>query len=1112
MSMRLLSTALAALLATTLTACPDEAGSAAGAQDTGAADDVQLIEDVGEPDMGAPDVGEPDTGTPDTGPAPDAGTPCKADADCVAILGELAPCTKAACLSETSACAAVAADNGSPCDDGNQCTVGDTCQEGACTAGAAKTCEDDNPCTDDACNPVSGCVSSPNKAACDDDNPCTAGDTCAGGVCAGKPKTCDDGNPCTADGCDAKTGCTYLPKSGLCEDGDVCTASDFCEDGECKAGEPACPTCETDADCAPYEDGNLCDGITRCLGGYCKPDPATIPKCDTSKDTGCDVTQCVPDTGLCKTVTLSEGDPCNDKNGCTEGETCQGGQCKGGKVVCTSGCKPTEEPGCGGCSCEGCVCALDPFCCNVHWDESCVGLCKGDCGMDCGPVITPPDGGCTQSNSPGCGGCACESCVCGMDPYCCNNAWDSLCVDECSQCGTNCGGGGGGANSCAGNCGGSSPSGSCYCDSSCSLWGDCCSDYFSVCGGGGGSSCVGNCGGSAGGCWCDSSCVSFGDCCADACSACGMCPCTPSCAGKQCGDNGCGGSCGTCAKGTACYGNVCEAHCGNTACEPSFGENCATCPGDCGTCPLSSGCVKGSEPTCGGCVCEACACQKDSYCCNTAWDADCVALCQGTCGGCFEHAGCQARPEPGCDGCACEECVCAKDPLCCSVAWDATCVAACQLGCGEDCGLQTCEADLDCFDGDPCTTDSCPVAGGLCTHEAVPGCCAADADCVDDDDCTEDLCVVGQCVNPGACCEQDAECDDDDPCTADTCGFGHLCKHGPAADEGCCPEGPILALGFESLEELEGAVTIVNSSTAGGFQLTTAKAKTGLRSLWFGSTTTGDMNFGPATSSLTTGLLALPPSYTLALTFDLVLDSDNDADLEVRVLVDGKQELAWSSSSLSPSTAWTNQSVSLKKWGGKVVRLQLVAIADNTAWAHDGGGIFVDDVKLLTDCFFPVCGDGECNGDEDCFTCADDCAFPEMCPKSDGCKAWANPTCAGCTCESCVCAQKPECCSVIWDAACATACKSCGGGCGGCAGNCGSQAPDGCWCDSACVGFGDCCNDACDNCGYCMGSTGTGCAGNCDSYSYAGNCYCDSICVSAGDCCSDACSICGYCY
>lgn len=35
--------------------------------------------------------------------------------------------------------------------------------------------------------------------------------------------------------------------------------------------------------------------------------------------------------------------------------------------------------------------------------------------------------------------------------------------------------------------------------------------------------------------------------------------CTPSCAGRQCGDDGCGGSCGSCAVGQTCQAGVCQA-------------------------------------------------------------------------------------------------------------------------------------------------------------------------------------------------------------------------------------------------------------------------------------------------------------------------------------------------------------------------------------------------------------------------------------------------------------------------------------------------------------------------------------------------------------------------
>ncbi len=53
-----------------------------------------------------------------------------------------------------------------------------------------------------------------------------------------------------------------------------------------------------------------------------------------------------------------------------------------------------------------------------------------------------PDGGieidseCYANATGGCGGCACEACVCGADSYCCDTAWDYVCVEACVGCGT----------------------------------------------------------------------------------------------------------------------------------------------------------------------------------------------------------------------------------------------------------------------------------------------------------------------------------------------------------------------------------------------------------------------------------------------------------------------------------------------------------------------------------------------------------------------------------------------------------------------------------------------------------------------------------------------------
>lgn len=108
--------------------------------------------------------------------------------------------------------------------------------------------------------------------------------------------------------------------------------------------------------------------------------------------------------------------------------------------------------------------------------------------------------------------------------------------------------------------------------------------------------------------------------------------CTPDCAGKQCGDNGCGGTCGTCTAGY-CVGGTCKA-----TCTPSCtGKTCGSdgCGGSCGTCEVvgrvcsgTAKCVGGCQPSCVGSACgydkcSACGACPLSYACDAS--GKCVA-------------------------------------------------------------------------------------------------------------------------------------------------------------------------------------------------------------------------------------------------------------------------------------------------------------------------------------------------------------------------------------------------------------------------------------------------------------------------------------------------------
>ena len=95
----------------------------------------------------------------------------------------------------------------------------------------------------DVPNPlVVACLGKPTGSDCTTDA-CLSGQKCAQGLClGGQPKLCDDGNGCTLDGCAAPGGCTVtLPPPGLgCDDGEACTSVSECQGGACVGVQNAC--------------------------------------------------------------------------------------------------------------------------------------------------------------------------------------------------------------------------------------------------------------------------------------------------------------------------------------------------------------------------------------------------------------------------------------------------------------------------------------------------------------------------------------------------------------------------------------------------------------------------------------------------------------------------------------------------------------------------------------------------------------------------------------------------------------------------------------------------------------------------------------------------------
>lgn len=90
--------------------------------------------------------------------------------------------------------------------------------------------------------------------------------------------------------------------------------------------------------------------------------------------------------------------------------------------------------------------------------------------------------------------------------------------------------------------------------------------------------------------------------------------CQPACSGKQCGPDGCGGTCGTCVSFETCLdGLCCEKKCTDKNCGPDG------CGGNCGPCELPGVCLDGNccMPDCEGKNCGPNGCGGNCGSCET---------------------------------------------------------------------------------------------------------------------------------------------------------------------------------------------------------------------------------------------------------------------------------------------------------------------------------------------------------------------------------------------------------------------------------------------------------------------------------------------------------------
>ncbi|MEY3014546.1 MAG: extracellular matrix protein, partial [Pseudomonadota bacterium] len=157
------------------------------------------------------------------------------------------------------------------------------------------------------------------------------------------------------------------------------------------------------------------------------------------------------------------------------------------------------------------------------------------------------------------------------------------------------------------------------------------------------------------------------------------------------------------------------------------------------------------------------------------------------------------------DGMACsqESCIgnkCLYEPIesCCANSLECNVGETCNSPNTIDAKCSACSGDIDCDDGNACTTDSCDLSGikGQCKNvKTDPECCiAADTECDDGLLCTVDKCTpgnpTGKCTHTkpdGVCCA-DSDCVSTDSCLVGSC-VDFECRFGPDVSKpDCCSD------------------------------------------------------------------------------------------------------------------------------------------------------------------------------------------------------------------------------------------------------------------------------------------------------------------------------------
>ena len=363
---------------------------------------------------------------------------------------------------------------------------------------------------------TSGCFDFGGSCCAGHSGPGCVDEACAADVCATAPWCCDFGwdyycAQLATEQCDV-CNTPNICGNGVLDGTDVCDAPDVsgedCVSQGFDGGELGCLD-----DCTGFDTSGCFD-----FGGDCCADHAT-PGCD---DPTCSEQVCGADPFCCQyqwypgcadlanTFCAACGVPPGCGNSLVEdAEVCDGADLEGqscadfgfdgGYLGCMPDCTGFDlsgcfdyggeccaghaGPGCDDGACAAAVCELQPWCCDVQWEQFCADVAANECevcgafgcgdgfievgescdganldgqtcvsqGFDIGVLACAADcsfdtsgcqsyGGdcCAAHGGPGCDNVACTAQVCATNPACCSSGWDQSCADTadaiCNAC------------------------------------------------------------------------------------------------------------------------------------------------------------------------------------------------------------------------------------------------------------------------------------------------------------------------------------------------------------------------------------------------------------------------------------------------------------------------------------------------------------------------------------------------------------------------------------------------------------------------------------------------------------------------------------------------------